>query len=130
MWGHVRLRRDTSPSRPLKSPIGGQCRNLSTKRRNLVALGSGTTPIGGNFIRDPYSLIFAVKPIPRRLGSGSFIRLRIASNTTLNCRSYLFSNARSLCAKSWCVETACRRRNKRPHDLDVYLDGAFTCKDR
>src|ERR1700737_1268248 len=110
MWGHVRLRRDTSPSRHLKSPIGGQCSNLSTKRRNRVALGSGTTPIGGNFILDPYSLIFAVKPIPRRLGSGSFIRLRIAYNPPLNCRSYLFSNATSLCAKSWCVETACRRQ--------------------
>jgi pimeloyl-ACP methyl ester carboxylesterase len=71
---------------------------MNDNRESLAGAtgGSGTTPKGGNIVRDPYSLIFAVKPIPRRLGSGSFIRLRIASNTTLNCRSYLFSSATSL----------------------------------
>jgi hypothetical protein len=113
MWGHVRLRKYIATS-PLKSPIGGQCSNLSTKLRNLVALGAGTIPIGGNFIRDPYSLIFAMKPIPRRLGWGSFIRLRIKHHLempivlVLQCHEFV----RQILVRRDCLSQA----NKRPHD--------------
>jgi hypothetical protein len=53
-----------------------------------------------------------VKPIPRRLDSGSFISPRIASKTTLNWRSYLLSIVISWRPKPLCVETAPRNRTK------------------
>jgi hypothetical protein len=55
---------------------------------------------------------FAVNPIPRRFGSGCFIKPRIASKTTLNWRSYLFSSSNNLPAKPLCLETDSRNRTK------------------
>ena len=69
----------------------------------------------GRYLADP-QLVAAVntaliveQPM-RRLGeSGGRISSRIASNTTLNCLSYLDSSLSSLSVRSFCALTAFRR---------------------
>ena len=52
------------------------------------------------------------KPIALRLAAGGAISSRIASKTTLNCASYLFSRAASLWARSSCEISSWRTLTK------------------
>src|SRR5579862_850594 len=124
MWGNVRLRRDTSPSRPLKSPIGAQCSNLSTKRRSRVAL---------QFNRWEFHPRFLFVDLSRETDSPA-LGLGLLHQATDRVKHHLelpivlvlqrCEFVRQILVRRDCLSQA----NKRPHDLDVYLDGAFTCK--
>ena len=87
---------------------------------------SGITPIGENFICDPYSLIFAGK------SNSPALRLGLLHQTTDRVKHHLelpivlvlqrHEFVRQILVRSDCLS----QTNKRPHDLDVYLNGGFT----
>jgi hypothetical protein len=67
---------------------------------------------------------------PPTLGSGSFISPRIASKTTLNLAAVSTLQRDEFARQILVRRNSLSQSNEGPHDLDVYLNSAFTIENR